>query len=396
MYIREQQINLKEYIDNIITQLDNNDMIDNGWSNTLVIGDVHFGIKSGSVQWMEVQKNFFKQQIFPLINKSKQLNISNIVFLGDMFDVRSSVNTYIAIEVKKLIRELCINCYHNNINIYIIAGNHDFYSPDEQYKEYNSYDVVFGKEFIKTYTNLYIITDNINYIYKENIKTGLVYRIELLPWFETYNKETFLHNLNIIHSINNKKTQSNSPICGAYSHCDLINAAMDSDLYKKFKHINIPFWAGHLHYICQHNSLPLYNIGACMQYNYADTDSDRFIYIINEPENKIVPIINIITPKFKKIQDKDIFNDDIFSLYKETEFLQLDILNENINNKKYTDRIKEIRLQLTNTDIRINTIFSDIQNNVNNITLTNNIEEYIYNNTPDKLKEELSYIKENI
>ena len=36
----------------------------------LVIGDIHFGIKTNSPVWLEHQVNFFEKQIFPIIKKN--------------------------------------------------------------------------------------------------------------------------------------------------------------------------------------------------------------------------------------------------------------------------------------------------------------------------------------
>ena len=70
---------------------------------SLVIGDVHFGIKSNNSTWLDYQIKFFKNQIVPTI---KEKDIDNIIFLGDLFDIRYSLNQQIGIEVRKLITAL--------------------------------------------------------------------------------------------------------------------------------------------------------------------------------------------------------------------------------------------------------------------------------------------------
>ena len=44
----------------------------------LVIGDIHFGIKTNSPVWLEHQVNFFEKQIFPIIKKNNYNFTSNI------------------------------------------------------------------------------------------------------------------------------------------------------------------------------------------------------------------------------------------------------------------------------------------------------------------------------
>ena len=94
----------------------------------LLIGDCHFGVQSNSVVWLETQLNFFNTQVREVLNTR---NIDRVVFLGDLFDIRYSANQQIGIEVKKLIRDLLTN--YPNIEFYFIAGNHDFYSPLEEF-----------------------------------------------------------------------------------------------------------------------------------------------------------------------------------------------------------------------------------------------------------------------
>ena len=116
----------------------------------LVIGDLHFGIKTNSTTWLEQQIDFFKNQIIPASRK----RIDRIIFLGDVFDIRYAINQQVGIEVKKLVRQLAKEF---SGEIIFIAGNHDFYSPLEEFIEYNAYQLIFGDEFIKCYPNVKFI-----------------------------------------------------------------------------------------------------------------------------------------------------------------------------------------------------------------------------------------------
>jgi len=69
----------------------------------LLIGDIHFGVKTNSTVWLEAQISFFKKMIFDIIEKEE---LDRIVFLGDLFDIRYAINQQIGIEVKNIIREL--------------------------------------------------------------------------------------------------------------------------------------------------------------------------------------------------------------------------------------------------------------------------------------------------
>lgn len=388
MQFRQTNIDKTLYIGGIKDMVEKTGISDSEWKNTLVIGDVHFGVKNGSVMWLQSQISFFRQQVFPIIEKAKELNISHVVILGDMFDVRASTNTVVAVEVRKLVREMNNAAVFSGVNIYVIAGNHDYYSPDAQYKEYNAYNAVFGNEFGSA---IHFITDNTCFISKVSENGSKLGEVALLPWYETSVKENFLKNISYIRN----KNKNGKTVFGAYAHHDMVNATIsDIDTYRALHIANIPFWSGHVHYIVNHGTLPLYNVGACMQYTYADADADRFIYIINEKENKKVPIRNVVTPKFSVIGDSDLFDDNIVYLHKETEFVELDILRDNVNKQKYVDRIKEIRLMLNESEIRVKTVFQDtVRESGGGVALYKDIKTYIEESTPDNLKEELSYIQ---
>ena len=49
----------------------------------LVIGDIHFGIKSNSIEWLEKQCKLINTQVTAIV---KTKDIDRIVFLGDVFD----------------------------------------------------------------------------------------------------------------------------------------------------------------------------------------------------------------------------------------------------------------------------------------------------------------------
>lgn len=148
----------------------------------LVIGDLHFGIKTNSISWMESQIKFIKDQIIPTAIDN---NVDNVVFLGDLFDIRYSVNQVIGISVKNVIRELAEKLY--NKKIIFIAGNHDYYSPLEDSKEYNIYELIFGKEFIDKYTNIVVVNDE-PYSTANDLYLPWYYTEDYSKLIETYNK----------------------------------------------------------------------------------------------------------------------------------------------------------------------------------------------------------------
>lgn len=390
------QFDKDNYINSVLTNLKRKKIDNTEWKNTLVIGDIHFGIKNGSSLWLNAQKQLFRQQIFPLIERANELNISDVVILGDMFDVRSSTNTFVAVSVKEIIKEMSVIASLVDVNIYIIAGNHDFYSPDQNAKEYNAYAAVFGNEFSYKYTNVHFVTLNSKSIYKVDLNNQHIGCVELLPWYETAVEEKFVDNLSIIYKINSSKKNQTEHCYGCYCHTDLISATYNPTLYKALNMVKIPFWSGHIHYITKVKNMPLHNVGACMQYNFGDADSDRYVYIINEKEQKIVAIKNTVTPKFKRICEQQLFADNVIEICSNMSFIEINIESQNVSNPKYTDRISYLRDMFPNANISIKSVFSIETNNEQKPFIYSNIENYIDDNVPDTLKPNLSVIKEHI
>ena len=108
----------------------------------LVIGDIHFGIKTNNTAWMESQLKLIEKQV---IKEAIDNDVDNVIFLGDLFDIRYAINQVIGINVQRLVRKMSVALY--NKGIVFIAGNHDYYSPIESLSEHNAYDLVFPPEF---------------------------------------------------------------------------------------------------------------------------------------------------------------------------------------------------------------------------------------------------------
>lgn len=337
----------------------------------LLIGDLHFGIKSNSLFWLETQKEFFEKQIFEVIEEE---NIDRIVFLGDLFDIRYAINQQIGIEVKNLIRKLC-NKFQYPKEIIFLAGNHDYYSPLEEFDEYNAYELVFGPEFKKCYPNVRFVNKE-PYLDKEG---GL-----FLPWYWTENPSHFDDLL--------YRYKFGSEVKAIYCHADL--TIWPGGRISSLK--GIPVYSGHIHYLYDDTTGNLHNLGAALQLTFGDIDQSRDLYILENFEI-VKRIPNVITPKFKRI-----YNDDIFNVTAEdfdNSYMQICVSSNNINKAQYIEQLKLIKTSYTDSYIRIHVI-DDIEN-TNDTALSvegfnTNIHQYIENNIPDHLNDKYTLIKEKL
>lgn len=336
----------------------------------LVIGDNHFGIKTNSVQWLDFQLKFYKEQIYKLL---KENYYSRVVILGDLFDIRYAVNQQIGYEVKCLIREM-VDTF-NNVAFYIIAGNHDYYSPDVHYSQYNIYNLLFGYEFLELHRNLYIVHND--YLIEE----GTIFA----PWYWTENEEKFDELIKVINNYTEEEIKT------IYCHSDLATWEGDGRLEKKPKGLAVV--SGHIHNSWIDEKNKLYNIGSAFAINFNDVNNDKYIWDFDSDTHRIYnKFKNVTTPRFIQFSNEDIFT--ITSGDMEMCHVRLFINTDNINKAQYIERLAEIKKTFDYLSIKILTVNSNIIEEAEGKPLDTNITDFIENNIPDDLKEKYNYIKE--
>lgn len=350
-------------IKKLIEQVESDkNLSDPTYKNSLVIGDIHFGVKQNSSIWLSKQIEFVKKQIIPLIEHSEELNIDSVVFLGDLFDIRQSINTMLATAILKVIAELIYIAKTRNCNVYMLGGNHDYYSSFQEKCEINNYNLLFNEDFCKCRKNLHITTKGPSKLWKHDKY------MMILPWFETEDKENFERNL--------KEAKTDSNCLGIYAHTDLF-VISDTEILSLINSLNKPIYSGHIHYQIFNESNKLYNLGAACAFNFNDSDQDRFIYIINEHHNKMVKIKNETTPEFKTI----------FYRKKETDLDSLEPDNY-YRFQCQPDAVKTLRKDLSKSQLKNVTVqiqFNNMSAQSDCTIKTNNIDEFITKNIPPNL-----------
>ena len=334
----------------------------------LLIGDCHFGVYSNSVNWLEQQLVFFNTQFKDVLTTK---NIQRVVFVGDLFDIRYSINQQVGIEVKKLIRQFAEE--FPNIQFYFIAGNHDFYSPLEEFHSYNVYDLIFGDEFEKQYTNVKFITYNSVF----DKSTGDLF----LPWYIT-------EDIQKIETELFKIREDGYDVKNIFCHADLQH--WDA-AYKTVVNNKIQVWSGHIHYIWDVNNL--HNTGAMFQFTFNDVNCSRYMYII-EDNICVERIENTTTPKFKQYVNEEIF--DLTKEHFDNTYVRLYIFNSNINKAKYIEQIKYIKNNYADYNIKIQTIDDSLGESFELTYFNTNIENYIIENIPEYLSDKFNIVKEKI
>lgn len=329
----------------------------------LVIGDIHFGIKTNSPVWLDHQCNLFKKQIFPII---KSGNYDRVVFLGDIFDVRYSINTQVGMKVKNIVRSLSKT--FSNIQFYFVAGNHDYYCPLIEFESDNAYNLLFGKEFETCHPNLHFINEN--YL---RVQDTL-----FLPWYWTENEDRWNQVIT---------KESNAKII--YCHSDLEHW----DQEKIDSKGNMTVISGHIHYPWTNTKYNLFNVGACNALTFNDVNSPRYVYTV---EDGVISekFLNTTTPQFKQF-----YNEEIFTVSEadfDNSFVRLFINNSNINKARYIEQVKYLKSSYINSNIKVNVIDDNIQQSRGVADLSTNISKYISDNIPEHLTGKYEVIKERL
>lgn len=334
----------------------------------LIIGDLHFGIKSNSVTWLESQLEFFDKQIFKTIEEKE---VKRVIFLGDVSDIRYSINQQIGIELQRKFREMVT--MFPDIMFYIVAGNHDYYSPLEEFAQYNVYEMIFSEEFLQIHKNLVIVNND-----PLLTDDGCL----MLPWYWTENPDhidELLYNYDFSNDIK-----------AIFCHTDL--TTWPGARIASFK--NTPIYSGHIHFIVEDQLCNLHNIGAALPLTFNDVNQDRYIYLLDNYEI-VEKIKNITTPQFRRAYNEQIF--DLGDDYFENSYVQLCISTTNVNKAKYVEQLSYLKSTYINSTIRIHIIDDNTNLETLNVDGFNtNLESYIEQNIPEHLGDKYELIKKKI
>jgi DNA repair exonuclease SbcCD nuclease subunit len=87
-----------------------------------ILGDLHFGVRANSMEWLEIQKDFFENLFIPTLKEHVQPG-DVLVQVGDTFDNRQSINIKVlnyAVDLFERLGEI--------LPTHIICGNHDIWA----------------------------------------------------------------------------------------------------------------------------------------------------------------------------------------------------------------------------------------------------------------------------
>lgn len=262
-------------------------MLELKYKRIWLLTDLHFGMRSNSIEWLEIQKDYFDNWFFANVKKYKQKE--DVLFiLGDVFDNRQSTQLLMQHTVLKLFEDFL----KHFDEVHVLIGNHDIYRKSTN--EITSLDFLSYIPNIKVYKEPEMI--------KVNSKTCL-----MMPWRNTpeIEVETLL-----------KYKASDYMFCHSEIQGAKLNKKVKQDFgtnisaYKNFKRI----YSGHIHFSQTYKNFRF--VGNPYQMTRSDSENTKGIYILDLETDKELFIENDYTPKFLKYDISDLFEIPLSELKK--------------------------------------------------------------------------------
>lgn len=248
------------------------------YSRIWFLTDIHFGLHSFSMEWLDITTDYFESFFIPLLEEKKR-DDDILVILGDVFDNRQSVNIKVLYNAKRVFNKLA-----KLIDIHIIVGNHDIYMKNSN--DISSIDV------LEDIPNIHIWKEPEVVSYNNR-------RVLLMPWRKDPNTEAECVNSNEADYL-----FCHTDVRGMrYNRASKVDHGNYIAVYKKFKKV----FSGHIHYRQHVDNIIM--LGSPFEMTRSDAYNTKAVYLWDlEDENcsNLEIFKNNYSPKHLKLQFEDI------------------------------------------------------------------------------------------
>lgn len=235
-----------------------------------MITDTHLGVRNGSIEWLEIMKEYFNDFFIPLLKREKQPG-DFLVHVGDVFDSRHSLNLLIMNEGITIFEEIS-----KIMPIVIILGNHDIYKK-------NSNDVNSVK-VLKWIPNIKVLEE-------PEVITVSGKKLLFMPWRATHFDES--------------ECIANNPADFLFCHTDVqglkfnkntvIESGLDLAQLKAFRKI----YAGHIHFAQSKGNFRM--LGCPYPMTRSDINNEKGVWCLDIETEEELYYPNTVSPKFIRI-----------------------------------------------------------------------------------------------
>lgn len=267
----------------------------------ILFTDTHFGVRNNSLTWLESQKAFVYKQLIPFIESLDDR--VRLIHLGDVFDSRSTISTKVATDVVEMFTLL-----NKKVDEFIIiGGNHDYYSPNS--------DSVCSIDLLLNQTGATLVTKD--FVVREDMI--------FVPWYKWGDEsiQGIIDTLNIHH---------------LFAHTDIVSGIIP------YTGVNI--YSGHMHIPLIRKSKGLFNLGSCYSINFADSNSARGFYVLDDKSGKVEFVENKHSIKFWRLYGEEVLNCD--KDISEGDYIELYVNEKDMLRDDYTTEINKWVTQYKN------------------------------------------------
>lgn len=243
-----------------------------------ILGDMHLGVRSSSLEWLDMMKDFYDNQFIPTLLKNYQEG-DILVQVGDAFDNRQSINIRVLHYAVDLFERL-----GKILPVHTIAGNHDIWAKKSN--EVTSIDT------LKWIPNVAI--------YKEPKTFNWGNReVLLMPW----RRDTDHERETLEEFQNSRIVFCHSEVRGIKLNKKVDNLhGVESSTYDRFDAV----FSGHIHYRQRRGKLRM--VGTPYELTRSDMDNTKGFDLLNLEDMSETFFENTISPKFVKFYLTQLYN----------------------------------------------------------------------------------------
>lgn len=283
---------------------------------TILITDTHFGTHNCSLTWLKSQKEFFTEQFIPHLKKRKKEGyLVRVIHCGDVFDSRSTINTYIATTVVDLFSQIC----EIVDRFYIVAGNHDYYSPEAD--DVDTVRLIFRQLELKYGYGCFNVISQRKFTdsWCEDGKDVDLF----VPWYEWIKQDDLIEYIENFRNDLNRDPEID--ITHIFTHADLVREGTDIECKNIISgHIHVPYFKDNIK-----------NLGSVFPLTFTDYNSVRGFYEYEGGDGELKFIENTKSIRFWRFYDDEILN--IPKNIKKDDYIEIYISKSKIAQKKYAD-----------------------------------------------------------
>ena len=244
-----------------------------------VITDTHWGIRNDNIAFMDNSKKFLDNVFFKYIDDN---SIDTVFHLGDLVDRRKYININTA---RRLRTDFLDPLEDRNINVYMVAGNHDTY-----FKNTNEVNAL--QELVKFQYPNFTIYDR-HAIEIEFDGTPILF----IPWICDDNREQIL---NCIKESKSQIAAGHLEIQGFEMYRgSIVSHGDDRNIFGKFDLV----MSGHYHHRSSDGSI--FYLGSHAEFTWSDYDDPRGFHILDTDTRELTFIENPYK-MFKKVWYDDV------------------------------------------------------------------------------------------